>query len=701
MNGSSVARAVSFAALLLSLALGPDGALEAQQTEPPEPLRERLLAFPEHEEFTLDNGLRVIVLSYGGQPVMSARLYLPGGRAGEAAGQAGLASLTADVITRGTTTRTAEEIAETIEGVGGSLSASAGQDFLTISATTLTEHRSTAFELLEDVVEHAVFPEEEVELARRQTLSGLQAELGQPQSLASRRFAAIVFGEDHPYGFRATPETVQALGRDDLVEFRDRTVRPEGALLVVAGRVEREEIETLLRRHLGEWTGAGTPLPEPPQPEERDETRIYLVHRPGSAQSVVSLGHLGIEPGNPDYFALQVTNRVLGGGSDARLFQILREEKGWTYGAYSQFTRPAGRGHFMAQAEVRPEVTDSTVVEILDQIRRIREEPVPAEELEGAKSFLAGSFPLRLETADQVAGQLASTLLLGLPLEHLTEYPERIREVDAEDVRRAAARYIDPERAAVIVVGDGAQLGDRLEALAPVEYFDVRGAPLAREDVLAGEEVGSSWDGERLEEGERRYEVYVQGEPMGTAEYALERRDGDWLSRVLISSMGSTQETVLRFSSDFVPKAVTQEVSQGPMQIAADLVVEDGRLLGSVDLPEDLGGRREYDQELPAGTLFPGMEEYALAVADLKEGVDLLVTYLDLTRGETVRLEARVVGEEEVTVPAGTFDTWRVEVSGGDAPLTLFLRKSPPHLLIRQEFTGQPVRFDLIALTHP
>ena len=687
-------------ALLLSVPAV--AALQAQKTTPPAPLPERPLAFPAHEEFTLDNGLRVVVLSYGSQPVMSARLYLPGGRAVEPPELAGLASLAATVLTKGTAARSAQEISAEIEGVGGSLSASAGQDFLTISATTLTEHVSTAFELLEDVVVNATFPEEEVELARRQSLSTLQAELGQPQTIASRRFASVVYGEDHPYGVRATPETVQALTREDLEAFRDRTLHPRGAMLVVAGQVDREEVESLVRGHFESWTGNGAPLPELREPTDREETTIYLVHRPGSSQSVVSLGHLGIEPDNPDYFALQVMNRVLGGGADARLFQILREERGWTYGAYSQFSRPAHRGHFVAQAEVRPEVTDSTVVEILDQMRRIREEPVPEEELDGAKSFLAGSFPLRLETADQVAGQLASTLLLGLPLEHLTEYPERIREITTEDVRTAAREHTDPDRAAVIVVGDGVDLAERLEAVAPVEFFDLEGAPLTREEVLADADVPTSWDAARLEAGERRYEIYVEGNPMGAADYTLEREGGDWVSSVLISSMGSSQETHLRFSAeDFTPREVRQEMLQGPLQTSAELVVEEGRLLGTVELPEELGGLREYDQQLRPGTLFPGMEEYALAVADLTEETELVIPYLDLTRGEMVRLEASVAGEAEITVPAGTFETWRVEVSGGDTPLTLFLRKSPPHLLIRQEFAGQPVQFDLIALTTP
>ncbi|MFW6010779.1 MAG: M16 family metallopeptidase, partial [Gemmatimonadota bacterium] len=309
------------AAALLSLplvglppVLSPSAAL-AQPVEPPPALDARSIEFPAFEEFTLDNGLRVVVLSYGSQPVLSARLYVPGGSALDPAGRAGLADLAASVLTRGTETRTAPEISGTIEGVGGSLSASASQDRLAVSTTVLVEHADTAFELLGDVVLRATFPEDEVELARRRRLSSLQAELGQPQAIAQRHFSRLVYGGEHPYGTSPTPATVQAITRDDLVAFRDRVLRPDGALLLVAGRVERGEVEELVRRHLADWTGGAVRRAELPPVRESGETRIHLVHRPGSSQSVMAVGHPAVEPDHPDRFSLAVMNRVLGGGS--------------------------------------------------------------------------------------------------------------------------------------------------------------------------------------------------------------------------------------------------------------------------------------------------------------------------------------------------------------------------------------------------
>ncbi len=678
--------------------LGQPAHLDAQVTEPPPPLAERSIEFPDFQEFTLDNGLRVVILPYGTQPVMSARLYVPGGRAYTSPDRAGMAELTAEVLTRGTESRTAAEISEAIEGVGGSLSASAGQDFFTVSTTALVEHMDTAFDLLQDVVRQATFPDDEVELARRQYLSGLQAQLGQPQSIVQRRFSAVVYGEDHPYGWNETPASVESITRDEISNFRDEVLHPSGALLLVAGQVDASEVEERVRRHLSDWDGRDRIELEFPDPPVRDEARIYLVHRPGSVQSVFGVGHIGVPPGHPDYFPLVVMNRVLGGGADSRLFQILREERGWTYGAYSQLTRPADVGVWRAITEVRTEVTDSTLVELLHQMERIREEPVPPEELDAARNYMAGSFPLRLETADQVAGQLATPLLLDLSLDDVTRYPERIRAVSGEEVQRVAREHLHPDRAAIIVVGDGAQILEKLEGIAPIELFDIRGEALTRDDVLGQGEL-TAWDASRLQEGIRRYDLYFQGNPMGSAEYRLEEADGIWTSSSVLTSPAGSQESLVRFSAeDFAPLGLEQELSQGPADIRANVRVEAGRLMGDVQLPEQLGGPREYDQELAPGVLLPGMEELVLSVADLEDGARFSIPYIDLTRGEQVTLEARVTGRESIQVSAGSFETWVVELSGGDTPLTLYLRVDAPHVMIRQEFQGQPVRLDLTSL---
>jgi len=693
----SIARPAVGGVVLAAALLAPASALVAQQG-PPAPLAGRPVAFPDHERFTLPNGLNVVVVSYGTQPVASVRLYVRGGESMAPAAQAGLAGLTATVLTRGTTTRSAEAISEAIEGLGGSLTAAAGRDFFTVSTTVLSEHLASALDLVGDVVMNATFPEDEVVLARRQTLSALQAQQGQPQAVAQRAFTRLAYGADHPYGVSATPASVERIGREDLIGFRDAVLRPQGGLLVVAGRVERAEVERLVRVWLGAWSGAPTLQVELPPAPAAAPTRIVLVHRPGSVQSVVTVGHptvRGAEAADP---ALQVANRILGGGADARLFRILREEKGWTYGAYSSVSQSIGDGLFVASAEVRNAVADSAVVELLRQVERMGSEPVPDEELEGARNYLAGSFPLTLETAGQVATQLADALLLGQPVENLRTRPTRIRNVTADQVQATARARMRAQEAIVLVVSDAAEVLAPLQALGPVTVVDVDGNPIDVAALLAPV-VAPSWDGLRLREGSRNYSLMVQGNALGTATYQLARDGDDWVSTSsLNSAVAGTQEGEIRFrATDLAPVSMRQSQSAGAMQMSSALTVAGGRVTGTASFPAAMGGDRTIDEDAE-GLLLPGMDQFALAVSDLSEGAVIRIPYLDVSQARRTVLEAKVIGRQTIEVPAGSFDTWKVEVMAGAQPLVLYLSADSPHMLVRQDFAGQPVSLELSGI---
>jgi zinc protease len=444
----------------------------------PEPLPERPIAFPPFQEFRLANGLEVIHVRHEVQPIANVSLYLRVGGADDPAERAGRAGMAADLLTQGTTTRTAEQISEAIEGVGGSLRAFSDADFITITSTVLADDLPLAFDLVADVARRPTFPQDEVELVRQRTLSGLRAALGQPGEIARRRFVREVYGEGHPYGVSPTPGTVQAVTRDELEALHRQGFRPDNAVLVVAGAVDPARARALAEQHFGDWTpGAPTraalPAAQPPA-----ETRIALVHRPGSVQATIRVGHLGIRPDEPDFFPLEVMNRVLGGGFTSRLMQRLRDEKGWTYGAGSGFTLPREVGVFSASTDVRTEVADSAVAEILAQLRALRDEPVSREEMQSSVRYLVGNFPLTIETAGQISGRIARARLIGRPLEHLTEYRERVLEVTPADLTRAAQRHVRPDRSVIVVVGDAAQLLPRLSAIAAVRLYDVEGEPL-------------------------------------------------------------------------------------------------------------------------------------------------------------------------------------------------------------------------------
>jgi zinc protease len=664
---------------------------------PPPPLAGRTIAFPDFHESVLPNGVRLIVVEHGTQPVASVNLYVRSGSAADPAQQAGLAGMAAELLTKGTQTRSATQIAESIENVGGRISAGAAGDWISVSATSLAENLPLALELVSDVALRPTFPAEEVELARRRTLSGLQAALGQPGEIARRRFLREIYGEAHPYGTMPIPGTVQGLEQSHLQQFHSRHFTPGNALLVVAGQVTRAQVEQLARQHFGGWQGSAAPSVTMPVVPARQQTTIYLVHRPGSVQSNIWVGHGAVRPDDPDFFALQVLNRILGGGTDARLFQILREEKGWTYGSYSNFTRPADVGYFSATAEVRTEVTDSAVAEIVRQLRRLQQETVPTEEFEFARDYLAGSFPLRIETAGQVASQVAQARLLGLPVEDVTQYVQRIRAVTAADVQRVAQRHIRPEGAAIVIVGDATQILSGLEPMAPVRLYDVEGQPIER-SALQVRASSLSFDATRLRPQTLTYQLIVQGNAMGTATEQL-RRDGDaWVGTSGLNSPVMQQESEVRFdATDLSPIRSSMAAGQGASRVSVNLEITDGRVRGRAELPPEAGGVRDIDMEAVGGMLLPGMDPYVLALATLRDGASMSLPVFNPMSGTVTNVTYRVTGAEQVTVPAGTFPAWRVEVTGVQ-PMILFLRQEGPHILLRQEYPGMPVSMELQSI---
>jgi zinc protease len=398
---------IRFAAPAL-LALGAALPAAAQQP-PPAPLQARPVRFPAFAESQMPNGLRLLVVENHALPVANLDLYVRSGYASDPQDRLGLAQMTASLLDKGTPTRTAQQIAETVEGVGGSMGAFSGADNLTVSVGVLSDQLTLAFELLSDVALHPTFPEQELETARAQQVASLRAALGQPGTLASRMFDRQVYGEGHPYGRQRTPQTVAALSRDDVLAFHRTHFVPANAMLVVSGDVTPAQAQEMARRYFGGWTGGPAPEDRFPAVAGRGRTEIFLVHRPNSVQSSIYVGHPGVSADDPDYYAAQVLNMVLGLSGDSRLEEILRGQHGWTYGARSRYNRLLGGGTYLASTDVRVAVTDSALAELMVQLRRIRDEAVPQAELDRAKSYLIASFPGTVETPAQAAGSLAAT----------------------------------------------------------------------------------------------------------------------------------------------------------------------------------------------------------------------------------------------------------------------------------------------------
>jgi predicted Zn-dependent peptidase len=649
---------------------------------PPAPGPVVAVEFPDYHDRTLSNGARVIMVPHAEQPFVSVSLRIPAGSAADPADRAGVAALTADLLTRGTTHRSAAEIAEAVDFIGASLSASAGSDGTSLGAGAVSEFIDTTLELMADVLRNPTFPERELETERRRLLSALQVELSQPGSLASRRFNSEVYG-DHPYGRARTPASVRAITRDDLVRFHRTHYSPERALFVVAGDVDADAFMATLERHFGGWRGAAPTVaaaapPPPPAPRQR---RFVFVHKPGTVQAVIRAGHLLPPASDPGWVELDVMNQVLGGSYLSWLETVLRNARGYGYYARSAVVERAHAGYFAAFTEVRNEVADSALAELLVLVDSIRIAPPPAADLRLATDFIAGSFPLGIETPQQVASQIAGTIALGRPISYLEEYRTRAAAVTPADIHRAASRHIDPDRMVIVVVGDAERILDRVRPFAAtVEVYDETGRPLAPGSLGSPPEAPPV-DLALLAPGVHVYTIGFQGNIVGEATQTLVREtvDGREAFRATLSILGQTQEVVF----DALTFAPLRASMAGPAPL--EMRVEGGRVLGEFQ-------GQPIEMDYVPGALLPGMEGFAIASADLSRTRELRLSMLG--PGGPATLTARVVGETSVDVPAGRFDVYELEVSGPNAS-TMHVRRQRPHVLIRQELAAQPVVLEL------
>lgn len=685
--------------LLVTLAAAalPTLALAQQappRQQPPAPLPLTEAQFPPFVEFELENGLRVVLVPSSKQPVLSMQLSVLGGTLYDPPAKSGVADMVAGLLTKGAGQRSAEQIAESIERVGGSLGASAGPDFLSISASVLLDDRDLAFELMADALLRPNFPEEEVELLRTQTLSALALARSQPDAIAGRIFAQALYG-DHPYARRADEASVRAITREDLVAFHAMRARPAQGLLVLAGAIDSVEAHRLVTRHFAAWSGRGaSPPPARPAPQ-RMRSEIILVHRPGSVQSNILVGNTTWLPTDTRGHALDLANQILGGASDARLFSILREEKGWTYGAYSGVEKVRGVGSFTAGAEVRTEVTDSALVELLAQVRRMGAEPVPIDEFTRQQQAITGRFPLQIETAQQVAGQVATSRLLGLPNDYVQTYRQRLAALTREDVQRAARAGMRAEAALIVVVGDGMALRERLQRIAPVTMVDVDGNPIAQE-AMEVRAIPLALDPAALRASSDSFAVMVQGQNFGYQTTTLERSATGWTFREQ-SVLGPIiqQQTTVEFSNAITMLRTEQSGRFQGNELRLTVQYADGKATGDGVTPGQAGMQpvTYRDVEVPAGTVDDNLVVALLPFFTWAEGGSVEVAVFASGRGVVERRMFRVEGVEVVSIPLGNFPAFRVSYTGSDAPGTYWIEQSAPHRVLKFGPAGVPLEF--------
>jgi zinc protease len=461
------------------------------RSQAPAPLQPHPIVLPTARETVLSNGLTVVVVEDHRLPLVSYRLALRVGTSFDPPELPGMTDLLAGLLPEGTESRSSREIADEVARIGASLSAGATSDYSIVAASALTQFSDHTLELMAEIILQPSFPENEVELAKQNTKESLRQQRAQPSFLASEMVSRVTFGS-HPYSVIApTLESIDRCSRDEFVRFHKSNFIPNNAVFIVVGDVKFDEIVPRLEGLFSSWA-QGTPIAGNfPAPPVRTRRSAYVVDRPGSAQSNIIIANTGITRTNPDYFSLLLMHTVLGATASSRLFMNLREEKGYTYGAYSNLDARRTAGSFRVTAEVRTPVTGDSLKEFFYELGRIRNEPVTQKEIQDAKSYLTGVFPIRLEIQEGLIDQLVQNKMLGLPDNYLETYRDRVQAVTIEDIQRVAEAYVQPDLAAIIVVGDGAQVISQIEPYcSDIEIFNTAGkkkelaAPDAPTDVV-------------------------------------------------------------------------------------------------------------------------------------------------------------------------------------------------------------------------
>ncbi|HEX6649658.1 MAG TPA: pitrilysin family protein [Pyrinomonadaceae bacterium] len=452
----------------------------AQQKTPPPPGAARPLNLPKITEKKLPNGLTVILAPLANVPKVSAILtFRSATTASDRTVHPGIAQVAASVANEGTDTRTSKQIKEELRSIGGTLSLASDADSTTMSAASLSEFSARLFELMSDVAQHPSFPETEVKLAQENTIQQIRAGRADPNFLANERFQKAVFG-NHPYGFVVPDEkSISALTRADLRTFVTRYYIPNAAHLVIVGDIEVDKTFAEIEKAFGSWKSGTVPPDENPPVPTREKRQIYFVNRPGSIQSAIYIGNASIPRKDKDYFAIRTADTIFGGSFYSRLTRNIREAKGYTYSPFSSSNTRAKTGSFLAGAFVRNEVTGPTLLEMFYELDRMRVSPVTDEELSAAKEYSTGNFSVELASQFGLAGRINTIYTFDLDKSFINDFRPKIEALTAADIQKAAAKYFDTYRAAIVIVGDWEKVKDQVTPFGEVTMFDADGNVVA------------------------------------------------------------------------------------------------------------------------------------------------------------------------------------------------------------------------------
>ena len=429
-------------------------------------------------ETTLPNGLRVIVTRQTVIPKVTVTLTILSGYASDPPELTGLANLTADAVQEGTKSRTSREIRRQVFGMGGSLSAAVSQDYSSLTTRGLAEFAPDLIALVGDVAMNPTLPADEIDILKQQHQQTVAQQKASPQFLSNRQFRRALFG-NHPYARTSETEaTLQAIDRAKIAAFHRDHYRPNNAFLLVVGAIDPNAVVAAAEKTFGAWVSGDVPKPSFPPPPPMTGRKLYFVQRANSIQSSISVGNIAIKRSDPRWFELTLANTIYGGAFNSRIVRNIREEKGYTYSPGSILTGFADAGFYRFAADVRNEVTGATLTEVFKEIDALRATGVTAAELQGAKSYLRGIFPIQTSTQTGLASTLNNVYVFNLPKDYAETFREKVAAVTAEQVQDGAAVLLGSENSLITIVGDWDKVKDQLGAFKDVTFVDVDGNPV-------------------------------------------------------------------------------------------------------------------------------------------------------------------------------------------------------------------------------
>jgi len=442
----------------------------------PETLKVKL---PRPQETELRNGLRVYLLEDHELPTFNLQFVVKGGGLADPAEKHGVAMVAASLLKEGTKERSSREIAEQLATLGAYLTAgaspSSGESGVMLSG--LSEHFDPTLAIAADVLRNASFPQSEIDKFKTRFASQLHYQRSLPSFLSQERFMSAIYDE-HPGALIVPPDdVVAALSTADLTKYHQSFYHPKNMFVIAYGDLTLKQLTSKLEQALAGWDSGepwNTPRYTVPAPEK---ARVFIIDRPGSVQTSLRVGTLGITRDSEDYFPMVVMNYILGGSPASRLFANLREDKGYTYGASSTFTGSTFPGVVFATTDVRTEVTEGAMRELIYEFKRIAQEPVSARELENAKRALIGRFALSLDSPQALISNLATQKIYGFPDDYWDTYPRLVEAVTPKDIQRVAAKYLDPQKLQIVAVGDAKSIGEFLKPFGAIEHASPKAAP--------------------------------------------------------------------------------------------------------------------------------------------------------------------------------------------------------------------------------